>query len=75
MNIDQLRTFQMVAKTGNFTKGGRELFLTHPAVSQHIQVLENHFPTILFQQRKPCPEGKVRDQWLCHLISKLLFQG
>ncbi len=50
MNIDQLRTFQMVAKMGNFTKAGRELFLTQPAVSQHIQALENHYSTILFDR-------------------------
>jgi len=50
MNIDQLRTFQMVAKAQNFTKAAHELFLTQPAVSQHIQALESHYDLRLFDR-------------------------
>ena len=50
MNIDQLRTFQKVAETGNFTKAAHELFLTQPAVSQHIQALENFYDVRLFDR-------------------------
>ena len=35
----------------------------------------SQFRTLLFNHRKPCPEGKVRVQWLCHLNKKLLLQG
>ncbi|MCG8566556.1 MAG: LysR family transcriptional regulator [Desulfobacterales bacterium] len=50
MNIDHLRSFFMVAKVGNFTKAARELFLTQPAVSQHIQALEHFYNTVLFDR-------------------------
>ena len=50
MNIDHLKSFFMVAKVGNFTKAARELFLTQPAVSQHIQSLEHFYNTVLFDR-------------------------
>ena len=50
MNIDHLKSFFMVAKVGNFTKAARELFLTQPAVSQHIQALEHFYNTVLFDR-------------------------
>jgi len=50
MNFDQLRTFQAVAITGSFTKAGRKLFLTQPAVSQQIQALEASFGVRLFDR-------------------------
>ncbi|MEN8141525.1 MAG: LysR family transcriptional regulator [Thermodesulfobacteriota bacterium] len=50
MNIDQLRTFHKVAETGNFTKAAHALFLTQPAVSQHIQALENFYDLRLFDR-------------------------
>ncbi len=50
MNIDHLKSFFMVAKVGNFTKAARELFLTQPAVSQHILALEHFYNTVLFDR-------------------------
>ncbi len=50
MNIDHLKSFFMVAKVGNFTKAARALFLTQPAVSQHIQALEHFYDTVLFDR-------------------------
>lgn len=50
MNFDQLRTFQAVARTGSFTKAGRKLFLTQPAVSQQIQALEASCGVRLFDR-------------------------
>ena len=50
MNLDQLRTFQAVAKTGSFTKASRKLFLTQPAVSQQIQALEASIGVQLFDR-------------------------
>ena len=50
MNMDHLRSFSMVAKVGNFTKAARKLFLTQPAVSQHIQALEHFYDTVLFDR-------------------------
>jgi DNA-binding transcriptional LysR family regulator len=42
LNLDQLRTFLAVAKTGNFSEAGRQLNLTQSAVSQQIKELESH---------------------------------
>ncbi|WDP89978.1 MAG: LysR family transcriptional regulator [Desulfobacter sp.] len=50
MNIDHLKSFFMVAKVGNFTKAANALFLTQPAVSQHIQALEHFYDTVLFDR-------------------------
>ncbi len=40
MGIHQLKAFQQLAQTGNFTLAEKKLFLTHPAVSQQIKYLE-----------------------------------
>jgi len=50
MNIDQLKAFQKVARTGSFTKAAAELFLTQPAVSQQIKSLEETFGVSLFER-------------------------
>ena len=50
MNFDQLRTFQAVATTGNFTKAARKVFLSQPAVSQQIQALETACGVRLFDR-------------------------
>lgn len=39
----QLRTFLTVCETMNFTQAARKLFLTQPAVSQHIHTLEKKY--------------------------------
>jgi len=50
MNFNQLKSFHKVAVTGSFTKAARELFLTQPAVSQHIQLLEHDLGITLFDR-------------------------
>ena len=37
MDVKQLEAFVAVAKYKNFSKAARELFLTQPTVSAHIQ--------------------------------------
>jgi DNA-binding transcriptional LysR family regulator len=37
----QLNAFVTLARTGSFTEAGRELFLTHSAISHSLQALEN----------------------------------
>lgn len=44
----QLRTFLTVCETMNFTQAARKLFLTQPAVSQHIHGLEKKYGLPLF---------------------------
>jgi DNA-binding transcriptional LysR family regulator len=50
MNIDQLKAFHRVARTGSFTRAADELFLTQPAVSQQIKALEASFGITLFDR-------------------------
>lgn len=46
-----LRTFHAVASERSFTKAGRALSLSQPAVSAHIRTLERYFGGPLFQTR------------------------
>ncbi|CAN5705288.1 hypothetical protein BH11BAC3_BH11BAC3_25830 [soil metagenome] len=39
----RLRVFHAIAKHLNFTKDIAELFITQPAVTKHIQEIENNF--------------------------------
>lgn len=50
MDIKQLEVFVAVAKHKSFSKAARELFLTQPTVSSHIQNLENEMQTVLFNR-------------------------
>ena len=46
----RLKVFYVVAKRLNFTKAAAELFISQPAVSKHIQELEAHYATKLFDR-------------------------
>ena len=48
MDFKQLEAFVAVAKYGSFSKAARELFLTQPTISSHIQNLEKELDTVLF---------------------------
>lgn len=50
MDLNQLRTFVTVAEIKNLTKAAEKLFLTQPAISNHIKLLENEFNIKLFQR-------------------------
>jgi DNA-binding transcriptional LysR family regulator len=50
MKLDQLKSFHRVALTGSFTEAARDLFLTQPAVSQQIQLLEHAMGVRLFDR-------------------------
>jgi DNA-binding transcriptional LysR family regulator len=50
MKLDQLKSFHKVALTGSFTQAARDLFLTQPAVSQQIQLLEHAMGVRLFDR-------------------------
>ncbi|UHG90810.1 LysR family transcriptional regulator [Spirosoma oryzicola] len=47
----RLNVFYTVAKRLSFTKAAAELYVTQPAVTKHIQELENQFGTALFDRR------------------------
>jgi len=41
MNIFQLKLFASVARTANFSQTAKQFYITQPAVSHHIKMLEN----------------------------------
>jgi DNA-binding transcriptional LysR family regulator len=52
LNVFSLKVFLKVAESGSFTKASEALFLSQPAVSFHIQKIEQAFQTPLFIRRK-----------------------
>lgn len=48
LDAHQLNVFLIAARTLNFTAAARQLHMTQPSVSQHIQALEQHFDVQLF---------------------------
>ncbi|MEH6941344.1 LysR family transcriptional regulator [Bacillus sp. JJ722] len=50
MDMKWLKTFIVAAKYENFRKASEELFLTQPAVTKHIQRLENELHIELFER-------------------------
>jgi DNA-binding transcriptional LysR family regulator len=62
-NLYHLQIFQMVAEEGNISRAAERLFLTQPAVSQHVRALEADLGVRLFQRGargvKLTPAGEV----------------
>lgn len=50
MDFKQLEVFVAVCKYQSFSKAARELFLTQPTVSSHIQNLEKELDTVLINR-------------------------
>lgn len=50
MELYQLRSFVMVAETGNLTQAAERLFTSQPAVSAHIKALEEELSIQLFHR-------------------------
>lgn len=51
MNFSLLQSFIAVARHGSFTAAASELFITQPAISQHIQALEEELGVLLFARQ------------------------
>lgn len=52
VHVNQLKTFITVIEEGSLSAAAQKLALTQPAVSQHIQALENYFDVPLFNNRR-----------------------
>ena len=68
----RLKVFYTVAKRLSFTKAAADLFITQPAVTKHIQELEQHFKVQLFERQgnqiKLTQQGKVMLQYAEQLL-------
>ena len=51
--MKQLRAFCHVARIGSITRAAEHLFSSQPAVSQHLQTLEDEYGVTLFERRGP----------------------
>lgn len=54
LNLDRLRTFSLAAELLNFSRAGRLLHLSQPAISQQIRELEDALAVKLFERRSRC---------------------
>lgn len=51
LNLSFLQSFLAVASSGSFTVAAKKLFITQPAVSQHVNALEKELGVKLFMRR------------------------
>ena len=68
----RLKVFHTVAKRLSFTKAAADLFITQPAVTKHIQELEQYFKVQLFERQgnqiRLTEQGKV----MLHHVEQVL---
>lgn len=50
MNINQFEIFLMVVRLKSFSKAAKLLYMTQPAISNHIAAMENYYGTKLFNR-------------------------
>ena len=52
MNLEQIKSFVSVAKTGNYSTAAKERFITQPAISNQIKALEEELNVKLFERNQ-----------------------
>jgi DNA-binding transcriptional LysR family regulator len=72
MELWQLRTFSVVAKTLHFTRAAEELNLSQPAVSHQIKLLETEIGEPLFLREKDGILLTKAGQTMCEHAQKIL---
>jgi DNA-binding transcriptional LysR family regulator len=68
VNLEWYRTFKSVYKNGNFSLAAKELFISQPAVSQQIVMLEAHVGYKLFNRKSKGVEPTEYAKLLNNLI-------
>jgi DNA-binding transcriptional LysR family regulator len=68
VNLEWYRTFKSVYKNGNFSVASKELFMSQPAVSQQIAMLEAHVGYKLFNRKSKGVEPTEYAKLLNNLI-------
>ncbi len=72
VNLEWYRTFKSVYKNGNFSLAAKELFISQPAVSQQISMLEAHVGYKLFIRKSKGVEPTQYAKLLNNLIIEAL---
>ena len=72
VNLEWYRTFKSVYKNGNFSLAAKELFISQPAVSQQISMLEAHVGYKLFNRKSKGVESTDYAKLLNNLIIEAL---
>jgi DNA-binding transcriptional LysR family regulator len=72
VNLEWYRTFKSVYKNGNFSLAAKELFISQPAVSQQISMLEAHVGYKLFNRKSKGVESTEYAKLLNNLIIEAL---
>lgn len=72
VNLEWYRTFKSVYKNGNFSLAAKELFISQPAVSQQISMLEAHVGYTLFNRKSKGVEPTEYAKLLNNLIIEAL---
>ena len=72
VNLEWYRTFKSVYKNGNFSNAAKELFISQPAVSQQMAMLEAHIGYKLFNRKSKGVEPTEYAKLLNNLIIEAL---
>ena len=72
VNLEWYRTFKSVYKNGNFSAAAKELFISQPAVSQQVAMLEAHVGYKLFNRKSKGVEPTEYAKLLNNLIIEAL---
>jgi DNA-binding transcriptional LysR family regulator len=77
MDIQQLENFILLAKNRNFRQTAEERFITQPALSRQIQLLENEIDALLFTRTTKRVEltkaGKYFEEQIARLLKTLEY--
>ena len=75
VNLEWYRTFKSVYKNGNFSLADQELFISQPAVSQQIAMLEAHVGYKLFNRKSkgvdPTEYAKLLNNLIIDALDRL----
>ena len=72
VNLEWYRTFKAVYKHGNYSKAAEELFLSQPAVSNQMSMLEAYVGHKLFKRKSKGVEATENAKFLNNLIIESL---
>jgi len=75
LDAHQMNVFLVAAETLNFTQAAQQLHMSQPSVSQHIQALERHFDTPLFERSGRNLQLSDAGAALVHLAREMVNQS